>query len=269
MNGHCVSPNQCECILNYKFEINSTYICEAQCENSCTHGTCVKPNHCECLDGFKMNEKNECEKICLPDCIFGECVNGTCVCETGFRLFNQSTYNCQPYCEKPCVNGTCNGNNTCLCDDGLELSDENVCEMICSPPCENGECMGNNYCDCQDGYQIDYVKVNHCEPICGIDEEGCVNGTCISPGLCKCFDGFELYPSNPFVCVLKGVAAMKSAPYKAIVSNYVYLILALLIVVFTGITLILLVNRRHRKVNYNVDEKGRKSKQFFYSYIYT
>lgn len=128
--------------------------------------------------------------------------------------------------------------------------------MQCSPPCENGECKGNNYCDCQEGYQLHYIKENYCEPICGIDEEGCTNGTCISPGLCKCFDGFELRASSPFVCVLK-VAAMKNPHFKAIATNYINLILALSIVMITGITLILLLNRRHRKVNYNVDEKGK------------
>jgi len=50
---------------------------------------------------------------------------------------------------------------------------------------------------------------------------------------------------------------MKNAPFKAIV-NYFNLIFALLVVVFSGITLIWLVNRRRRKVNYNVDEKERK-----------
>lgn len=251
MNGFCSYPNQCECNAGYKFE--SANVCEPHCEN-CTHGTCVEPNHCKCLDGFKMSENNVCEKICLPECIFGECVNGTCVCETGFHLVNESTYNCQPFSEKPCVNGTCIGNDTCLCDDD-EINDE----IQCSPPCENGKCKGKNFCDCQDGYQLHYVKENYCEPICGVDEEGCTNGTCTLPGICKCFDGFELFPSSPFVCVLKEVAAMKNAPFKAIVTNYINLILAVLIVIFTGITLILLVNRRHRKINYNVDEKGRKN----------
>lgn len=112
--------------------------------------------------------------------------------------------------------------------------------MQYSPPCENGECMGNNCCDCQDG---------------------CINGTYIAPGLCICSDGFELCPTNPFVCVLKGVAAMKNAPLKANVITYVHLILALFIVLFSAIILIWLVNRRQRKVNYNVDKKGRTGKK--------
>lgn len=226
-------PNLCECKIDYKLKPNSTTECEAFCEN-CTDGTCIEPHHCECLSGFQMNENYVCERICLPECIFGECVNGTCICDDGFSLFNQSTHNCQPYFENSCDDATCKDDNTFERESTTEDSIEIIEEFKCSPPCEIEECKGNNN-----------------------NNEGCTNGTCISPGVCKCFDGFELHPSTPFLCVLENDTVIESAPVKAIITNYISLTLALLIVGLAGITLILLLNRRNCKVNYNVDEKGK------------
>lgn len=208
------------------------------CEN-CTDGTCAEPNICRCLDGFRMSEENLCEKMCLPDCIFGECVKGACICEEGYRLFNQSTHNCQPTVDNSCIYGTCGDNDTPV----WEGTDETTAEFECSPPCRNGECKGNT----------------SCELVCGTNEEDCANGTCISSGECKCFDGFELHPSSPFVCVLENMTSIESAPVKAIITNHISLILALLIVGVTLITLIFLLNRRNHKVDYNVDKKGKNS----------
>lgn len=233
INGFCVYPNQCECMVDYKFEFNSTNVCKALCEN-CTDGTCIEPNICKCLDGFTMNEDNFCEKVCDPGCVFGKCVNGECICEEGFQLFNQSTFDCQPNFEISCINGTCTDNTTSVWEDTTETNEENT------------ECEGKN----------------NCEPICGINKEGCTNGTCIPPGRCECFDGFELHPSSPFVCVLENMTSIESAPVKAIITNYISLILALVIFGLMGITLILWLNRRNcHKVNYNVDEKGKKNRK--------
>lgn len=211
-------------------------MCEAFCEN-CTNGICVAPNDCECLGGFKLTENNVCEQICQPECIFGECVNGTCICEDGLQL----------------VNGTCVvDNNIPEWEDVIETTEhvedvtdttENVDDVIetteyveCSPPCD---------------------------PICGTNNESCTNGTCISPGECKCFDGYEVNPSNPFECVLGIITASESTPdpLTANIANYVSFIVALLIVGLTGTTLIILLYRWNCKVNYNVDEKGKRSKK--------
>lgn len=260
INGFCVYPNQCECMDAYTFKFNSANVCEAFCEN-CTNGICVEPSRCVCLDGFKMTENNVCERMCQPECISGECVNGTCICEDGQHL----------------VSGTCTDNNfsewndigttenvQCLtppCEneddlqlvtgtiDAVEWDDvyETTENVQCVPPCENRETLIN-------------------ATTCGINNEGCTNGTCVS-GVCTCFDGYELNPSSPpFVCIVdEKITAIESAPLpvKAIVTNYNSLILALLIVGLTGITLIFLLYIRFRncKVNYNVDEKGKSTQR--------
>lgn len=188
-------------------------MCAAFCEN-CTNGICVAPNDCECLGGFKLTENNVCEQICQPECIFGECVNGTCICEDGLQL----------------INGTCvDDSNIPEWDDVIETT-----ENVESPPYD---------------------------PICGTNNESCTNGTCVSPGECKCFDGYEINPSNPFECVLGIITASESSPdpVTANIANYVTFIVALLIVGLTGTTLIILLYRWNCKVNYNVDEKGKRS----------
>ncbi|KAG4080697.1 hypothetical protein HA402_013227 [Bradysia odoriphaga] len=233
INGACVYPNQCECNDGYVFASTSANVCEAFCQN-CTNGICVEPNICECSIGFSMTERNVCEKLCAPECISGKCVDGICICDNGLQLFN----------------GICVVITTTESQDVFATTDtfETEAEMTsttteyiqCS--CESEECEG----------------VNNCIPVCGINKEGCINGTCISPGVCKCFDGFELYPSSPYECVLEKIAAIESAPVKAYITNYISLILVLLIVALTGTTLILWLSRRNRKVNYNVDEKEKR-----------
>lgn len=216
------------------------------------NGFCVYPNQCKCMNGyqFKFGSTNECEAIC-ENCTDGTCVApNLCKCFDGFEM-NENV--CEKICRPECVSGDC-VNGTCVCDDGLQIVD-GICADVTtttefedffdendqySTPSKNGECNG----------------INNCKPICG--NEGCANGTCISTGVCKCLEGF--HPSSSFVCVLDNITAIESAPVKAVMSNYISIILAMLIVALMAVILIiLLLNRRNCKVNYNVDEKGKGS----------
>ncbi len=188
-----------------------------------------------------MTESNVCERICLPGCIFGECINGMCICENGFELENGICIDkTTPEWEDDSIKTTTTDDSEF--EDPYIITSTDNFESECS--CENEDCSGDN----------------NCQPDCGITTEGCINGSCIALGECKCFDGFQLYTSSPYVCVLEQqIAAIESAPIKAYLTNYVSVIVGLLIVGVMGITLILLLNRR--KVNYNVDEKGENERQ--------
>ncbi|KAJ6647478.1 Epidermal growth factor-like protein [Pseudolycoriella hygida] len=190
VNGVCVNPNQCECWAGYTSKLNSINQCEAFCDN-CTNGICIEPNNCKCLDGFLMTDNNYCEKLCVPECISGKCVNGYCGCEHGFQLFNQSI--CLPLEEtsteaihSPSApdNDECNKNDNCdnVCGDDNECTNGTTCvlqgtQSVCvaleetttetiqsTPPFDNVECNGN------------------CDNICGDVKDNCTNGTCVLQG---------------------------------------------------------------------------------------
>lgn len=267
-NGICTAPNVCECFEDYSPMpfAESRHICEPICTDPpCHNGICVRPNVCKCLPGFEVSADNRtCQPVCDPSCVFGECTDGRCECEPGFRMVNGSTHLCEPHCDKPCLNGTCYGRNMCLCDDGFVLNDDFVCTPICL--CVAGTCNEHNTCECDAGYRLqqDDDGGEICEPICGGLDENCANGTCLRPDECLCFDGFEKSKTGNFKCVLLG--SDSAGPEVALAyhryTRYMYLVYIVLAGT-TAVVLVLLIMRRHRKVDYSVKKAGNCDFNFF------
>lgn len=137
-------------------------------------------------------------------------------------MSNGSEHICAPHCDKPCINGWCSDSNVCICDDSFVLNDALVCT-----------------------------------PICGGLDEICVNGTCLLPGECLCFDGFEKSINSDFICV--GSETTRQEVVFRGYTRYLYVVY----IVMTGIAavvLVLLIMRRHRKVDYSVKKAGKCTK---------
>lgn len=204
------------------------------------------------------SDRRACQRLCNPKCVFGECIDGRCECELGFRIVNGSEHICEPHCDKPCLNGKCSGSNVCVCDDDFLLNDDLECTPICL--CVGGSCNERNKCQCDAGFRLQQLDDGGdiCEPICGAIDENCTNGTCLLPGECLCFDGFEKSRSSDFICVELGSETARQEVvlvYRGY-TRYLYVVY----IVVTGITavvLVLLILRRHRKVDYSVKKAGK------------
>lgn len=239
---------------------------------------CVEGNQCVCIDGFH-NGKNGCEKSCEAECIFGECENGVCVCEPGFKMASNSTYNCEPYCNVTCKNGHCVDGNACECYEGYTLHDNGTeCVAECEKSCINGTCFEPNMCECNKGYRkINYENDHVCVPVCNEDYEedavsiegdtGCLHGICIAPNVCQCHDGYELSSKHNFTCILKNNTddcvncySIEKLPKKISLRTTFIIIFALLLLV--AVASFTYVKFRHH--SRNINEKG----GYFYQIIF-
>lgn len=220
--------------------------CTAQCNEPCVKGNCIRPDECECWPDHQQLAANICQKICEPDCTFGTCVDGTCVCDYGYEAMPNNSYICQVICDA--------NNEECNYDDGEPLS------SVCTPNCTNGFCTAFNTCECWDGY-MDHNMKNNCEPMCEGNGQGCVNGTCVAPEHCQCFDGFvKSGLDDDFTCVPIVVAVVKetidiSAASQKANMEYQYLILVLLTTAM-AFAFVIFFRKRNRKVDYNVEKRG-------------
>lgn len=215
VNGQCIKPEVCQCNSGYEFSKESNNTCIAVCEPECLNGNCTSPNQCDCFEGFMLNATNHCFKYCSPECFKGECIEGECICDDGYFLFNITENICQPDCrEINCFNGGCQGNNTCFCEDGFNFILDIGCQAHCSNSCVNGNCTEPEICSCFEGYQFSNKSNFECEPVCGnfstFDEVsgekrtvGCINGECTAPEVCSCFEGFILNDTYSLECIEK------------------------------------------------------------------
>ncbi|XP_038056664.1 uncharacterized protein LOC119728478 [Patiria miniata] len=124
---------------------------------------------------------------------------------------------CQPICERPCVHGTCLGNNQCQCEPGYRGStcakDVNECS---SRPCQHRcmNTMGSYRCYCEEGYTLRSDKSScmydrRCESMrCsyGCQERGRYYVMCICPeGMRVASNGYSCIDinecvENPSIC---------------------------------------------------------------------
>ncbi|CAI5483294.1 unnamed protein product, partial [Closterium sp. Yama58-4] len=202
-NSTCVrnlDVAHCVCKTNFQlFEGVCTDTCEVK---ACVDGTCTQDVngtascHCDADAGLVLlDDERTCQDVCIiKDCEGSDanstCVkNGivaTCVCKTGFELFDGK---CTDTCEvKACVDGTCtkdvNGTASCHCDAdaGLVLlDDERTCQDVCIiEDCEGKDaksmCVRNRdvaHCECVINYEL-FQGV--CTDTCEV--KACVNGLC-------------------------------------------------------------------------------------------
>lgn len=225
-NGIC-EQGFCQCSMGYVNPEGENHRCVALCEPPCRNGTCVLPNRCECDQGYEFynGSSHICLRVeevkrfkiqlkqsrCETNCRNGNCEEGKCFCNVGFRHAANDEFNCQPYCEKPCLNGVCAGDNRCRCFEGYDnLYDPSQCEPICEPNCINGQCVGPNECKCDVGYVLEEGVLHRCESELSKLETivkerqksckaKCTNGMCVD-GICKCVEGFYNVDRTKMTC---------------------------------------------------------------------
>ncbi|TRY65677.1 hypothetical protein DNTS_005530 [Danionella cerebrum] len=111
--------------------------------------------------------------VCPDDCSDqGQCVNGECVCFTGFTGSDCSIALCMDGCGEHgvCVDGQC------VCNRGYQGSDCNV--VLCPDECsDHGVCVDGK-CVCDAGFSGSDCSTKSCPEDCG--EHGvCVDGKCV------------------------------------------------------------------------------------------
>ncbi|XP_064792261.1 sushi, nidogen and EGF-like domain-containing protein 1 isoform X1 [Oncorhynchus masou masou] len=172
---------------------NQTVSCKGDgCENRSTCEYLGPGNHnCTCIQGFYGDN---CEGECLCQ-NGGVCVDGACVCTSGFTGIYCQFEVTQTPCSnsRPCPDGgPCleyGGTYLCTCQTGVADLDHkdfyppyvqhrSVCD---SSPCLNGgQCYerdGGYTCDCKQGY-----RGKHCEKV---RLNTCASGPCRNGGSCK------------------------------------------------------------------------------------
>uniref|UniRef100_A0A182MDZ8 EGF-like domain-containing protein n=1 Tax=Anopheles culicifacies TaxID=139723 RepID=A0A182MDZ8_9DIPT len=222
-NGKC-RAGECVCNEGYAHPEGNTLSCKPVCMEPCRNGTCTRPDQCECKSGFVFIEGSrsicrseeellrEAYERCMGKCRNGDCHGDQCLCMLGYKATEVDPYDCQPVCERPCINGTCAGNDRCHCWEGYEMNaeDYHVCNPICSAECINGECVGPELCACRAGY----ILAENSNSICVKEEtpeersarlrqlaceRECSNGWC-EQGECRCVEGFYHENGNMLRC---------------------------------------------------------------------
>uniref|UniRef100_A0A7N4PF57 Tenascin XB n=1 Tax=Sarcophilus harrisii TaxID=9305 RepID=A0A7N4PF57_SARHA len=149
----------------------------SSCPEDCNdQGRCVQ-GRCVCFSGYTGPS---CSRPACPgDCRGrGRCVQGVCVCRTGFTGEDCGTRACPKGCSQ---RGQCK-DGKCVCNPGFSGEDCGVrsCPRDCNQKgrCEDGKCV------CDPGYNGEDCGVRSCPRDCG-DGGRCVDGRCV------CWPGYS------------------------------------------------------------------------------
>ncbi|XP_030596972.1 tenascin-like [Archocentrus centrarchus] len=143
----------------------------SKCPNECSdQGRCVD-GKCVCFSGFTGPDcsQSNCPGNCSNS---GKCVNGQCVCDPGFIGPDCSQRACPNDCNNRgrCVNGKC------VCDSGF--TGPSCLDESCARNCNRrGRCV-DGQCVCNPGFTGPDCSQRACPDNCN-NQGRCVNGKCV------------------------------------------------------------------------------------------
>lgn len=160
--------------------------CDPATPSTCVHGTCniSVSNECQCRAGKGgwACQYNLTDIQCPPSTWAVD--HGTVACDAT-RAFNTT-------CKLVCISGYALvgvGVVSCTFRGEWSRSELATCVPVCDPPCINGTCNGPDECLCKEGYAVTAQAVHACVPTC--TAKPCRNGgLCTRPDTCSCPAGF-------------------------------------------------------------------------------
>lgn len=119
----------------------------------------------DCCDGYERNETTgRCESNCETNCFGGNCVDGSCTCQQGWRHEDG-------VCKPLCING-CPDRNSYVSFNYFSKSKLYITLTFIFFYLIQLQCFAPpNVCECKFGWEK--VTDDQCRPVC---PGGCVNG---------------------------------------------------------------------------------------------
>ncbi|EFC38984.1 predicted protein [Naegleria gruberi] len=200
-HGNCSNIDTCNCTKPYYGQNCEKFDCYGKAQDSLSvcssRGICSSLDNCTCQEGYygKECEKFNCygvnslnSTVCSGH---GNCTDkDTCACKSSHYGYNCEIPN---PCTLQCVNGTClneTGIAICKCDSGYggSLCDLFDCfgvsslnQSVCSA---SGTCQSPDVCECQLGYFGLDCDIFNCSRV---NKSICQNGyQCLTSGTCTC-----------------------------------------------------------------------------------
>ena len=138
-------------------------LCDSQLDRSIPNKNRNKNKNALIYMNERNGKRNKHRSSCRRPCVNGVCTNEyTCLCDVGFKGPHCNVTETQGRCDPQCgaAHGRCHVNDTCLCEDGW---DGRTCrdKITCKVPCQNGgTCVSRdtNTCKCEYGWEGKYCN---------------------------------------------------------------------------------------------------------------